>query len=456
MSRRIVITGIGAVSGFGLGLPALWQGLVDGRSTLGPVRRLDLSGFPARLASEIPGDFSAREHLPKSYRKAIKVMARDTELAVVAAKLAVDDARLITSSSQDAAADARPTYPSPRMGCHIGAGLIAAEVDELSAALVTARTPAGRPNAGGFDYKAWGSGTGGGNAINNLPPLWMLKYLPNMLACHVTILHGCEGPSNTIVCSEASGLLSLGESTRVIQRGDADLCFSGSAESKLNVMGILRLDFEGRLASTGDSTDGASFVRPYDPTSAGSLIGEGAGILILEELASAKARSAPAIAEIAGFGAAQSGNWFGSGFADSTDSDAEGIQYAIENALEDARLSPADIDAIVPHGSGVPALDAAEADAFRAVFGPRLPDIPLVTWVPALGETMAGDGGLSAAIAAACLKHQALPARINAGNPAPGLQAGRAPSRPARLRHILSVTNALGGQNAAIILKALT
>lgn len=455
MSRRVVITGVGAVSGLGLGLPALWEGLSQGRSALGPVKRLDMSGFACRLAAEIPGDFSARDHVPKSYRKAVKVMARDTELAVTAAKLAVEDAKLVTIAAQEATPDAKPTYPSPRMGCHIGAGLIAAEVDELTGSLATARTAAGRPEAGGFDFKAWGSGTGGGNAINNLPPLWMLKYLPNMLACHVTILHGCEGPSNTLVCSEASGLLSLGESTRVIQRGDADLCFSGSAESKLNVMGILRLDFEGRLASTGAETDGSRFVRPFDAGSAGSLIGEAAGILILEDAEAAKARGVAAYAEIAGFGAAQSGDWFGSGFANDAGQEAEGIQFAIENALEDARLGPEAIDAIVPHAPGVPALDAAEAAALRAVFGARLAEVPLVTTSPNIGESKAGDGGIAAAVAAACLRHQALPARIHAGTPEPGLQAGRAPARAAKLRHMLVVTNALGGQNAAIILKAL-
>jgi 3-oxoacyl-(acyl-carrier-protein) synthase len=197
-------------------------------------------------------------------------------------------------------------------------------------------------------------------------------------------------------------------------------------------------------------------VRPFDPDSPGSLIGEAAGILILEDAALARARGAPAYAEVAGFGAAQSGDWFGSGFANDAGREAEGIQFAIENALDDARIAPGAIDAIVPHGAGVPALDGAEAAALRTVFGPRLAEIPLVTTAPNIGESKAGDGGIAAAVAAACLKHQALPARIHAGTPAPGLRAGRSPARAARLGHVLVVTNALGGQNAAIILKALT
>src|SRR5690606_32200745 len=179
----------------------------------------------------------AKDYVPKSYRKAVKVMARDIELAVAAAKCAVEDARLVTRGALPDGSSEGTTYPASRMGCQIGAGLIAAETDELTAALATAATTAadGRPT---LDLKAWGDAEGGQGAMNNLQPLWLLKYLPNMLACHVTIIHGAEGPSNTITCAEASGLLSIGESVRVIQRGDADLCFSGGAEAPINHMRV--------------------------------------------------------------------------------------------------------------------------------------------------------------------------------------------------------------------------
>src|SRR5690606_630761 len=225
---------------------------------LAPITRFDASGFGCSLGGEIR-DFSARDYVPKGYRKAVKVMARDTEIAVGAAKLAVEDAGLVTRGVL-ADGDATPTtYPAGRMGCQIGAGLIAAEVDELAAALVTARR-----EDGGVDMKAWGGPHGGGGGgMENLTPLWLLKYLPNMLACHVTIIHGAEGPSNTITCAEASGLLSIGESMRVIERGAADACFSGGAESKINPMGLLRIDLAGRLAKSGCETDRSRIVRPY-------------------------------------------------------------------------------------------------------------------------------------------------------------------------------------------------
>ncbi len=311
----------------------------------------------------------------------------------------------------------------------------------------------GRP---AVDWRAWGNGPGGAAAMNNLQPLWLLKYLPNMLACHVTIIHGAEGPSNTITCLEASGLLCVGESTRVIQRGAADLCFSGCAEAPINFMRMARMTLTGRLAATGESEDGASVVRPYDPKSPGQVLGEGGGVLILEEAASAKARGARAYAEGAGIGSAQAGGapegWTRGGLGVTED---EGLRYAIENALEDAGVRPEEIDAIVPHGAGIAAMDSGEAGALRAVFGARIGSVPLVTVTPQIGDCMAGGGGLAAAIGAKCLFEQRLPARLHRGTPEEGMNAGAAEPRAAGLRHILVVTGSLGGQNAAVVLRAM-
>lgn len=441
MNARVAVTGLGVVSALGVGMNALWDGLCAGRTGLVPITRFDASGFPSGLAGEIK-DFSAKEFVPKSYRKAIKVMARDIEIAVACARLAVDDAGLLTRNGAPDAGEAPgpSTYPGPRMGCHIGAGLIAAETDELTNALATSVG-----DGGNFDLRAWGTAEGGRGGMNNLPPLWLLKYLPNMLACHVTILHGAEGPSNTITCSEASGLLSLGESVRVIERGAADLCFSGGAESKLNLMGMLRMQLAGRLASTAGA--GAEVVRPYDPAATGSLLGEGGGILIVERLESAKSRGAKCLAEIVGFGAAQSGRI---DFRQGPEPD-DGLRDAIEAALADAGVGPGDIDAIVPHAVGVANLDRAEAGALRQVFGARLDEIEIVTLTPNIGDTIAGQGSIMAAVGAKILETQRLPARLHAGTPA-GLRAGRAESRGAAIRRVLVCCSSLGGQNAALVL----
>jgi 3-oxoacyl-[acyl-carrier-protein] synthase II len=444
-SRPVVITGLGAVTGLGVGMNPLWDGLCAGRSALRPITRFDPSGFPSRLGAEVgangDGPFSAKDYVPKHYRKAVKVMARDIELAVVAAKFAVEDAGLQTRGTLLEGSVDPTTYKLDRMGCHIGAGLISAEADELAMAFATARREG---NSGELDLHAWGA-----RGMENLTPLWLLKYLPNMLACHVTILHGCEGPSNTITCAEASGLLSIGESTRVIERGDADLCFSGGAESKLNLMGLLRMDFAKRVAATGSETDGGKIVRPFDPQSAGGLLGEAGGILILESLDTAKARGSRPYAIVAGIGAGHSPRIGG------PSGENEGNRIAIENALADAEIKPDQIDAIVPTACGSPDTDATEAAALRAVFGEGLARIPLVTLPPQIGNCAAGTGSIQAAVAARIVREQRLPARLHAGTPAPGLDAGRADSRPARIRYILASTGSQGGQNAAIVLSTV-
>jgi 3-oxoacyl-[acyl-carrier-protein] synthase II len=438
MPRRVVITGLGAVTPFGVGAAALWDGLLRGESRLGPISRFDASGFRSRLAAEVR-DFSGKDHVPKSYRKAVKVMARDIELAVGAAASAVADAGLTTKGTIAEGSGAQPTYRPERVGCHVGAGLIAAETDELTGALATARGADGV-----FDLKKWGE-----SGMQNLQPLWLLKYLPNMLACHVTIIHDARGPSNTITCAEASGGLSIGESMRVIQRGDADLCFSGGAESKINLMGLLRMDLARRLAETGNESDGSRLVRPYDEKASGGLLGEAGGIVTLEAADTADARGARAYAELVGFGAGHSPR------SDDPAKRADGLAWAIENALEDAGVGADEIDAVLPHASGIKPVDAEEATALRRVLGARTAKVPIVTLTPAIGDAMAGAGGVASCVAALCLRHQALPARIHAGAPAADMQAGPSPQRDARLRHVLVCTNALGGQNAALVLKAV-
>ncbi len=440
MDQRVVISGLGVTSAYGVGREALWQGLCSGVSGIRRPTRFDPVGFRSRLLGELDG-LNAKDAVPKHYRKAVKVMARDTEMAVVSAKEAVEDARLITRSHEGQT----PSYVPGRIGCHIGAGLIAAETDELTSALATSRDDAGK-----FDLERWGSG-----GIDNLQPLWLLKYLPNMLACHVTIVHGCEGPSNTITCAEASGLLSLGESLRVIERGDADACFSGSAESKLNFMGVQRMASAGRLAETGESDDPLAFVKPYDPTSAGELPGEGGGIMLLEREAAAVARGARPYATVLGFGAATSPRAVDTLILKpGAKLDSRGVTWSVESALADAGVEAGEIDAIVPHASGHPMLDACEAEGLQRVFGDRLASIPMVTLTPALGECMAGRAGLQAAAAALCLREQMLPARLHKGSPA-GVLAGAASAQKQKLRNVLVCCSSLGGCHAALVLGAV-
>ena len=440
LSRRVVVTGLGPISAFGAGIDALWEGLCSGRSAIAPIAGFDATAFRCRHAAELPRDrFDPRGAMPKTYRKHAKVMSRDIELAIGAAAAAVADAGLSTRGSDP---DAPPTIPAERIGCHIGAGLIAADIDELTAALA-----ASRDADGAFDLGIWGQ-----SGMGHLTPLWMLKYLPNMLACHVTIIHGCEGPSNTITCAEASSGLSLGESMRVIERGDADACLSGGAESKVNPMGLLRQQFAGRLAASDASSDPAGLVRPFSGDAAGTVAGEGGGLLVLEAMEPAAARNAPAKAELAGFGAAHAASRDASGL--DLDPAGEAVATAVEAALADAGLPASKVSAVAPLGSGIAAIDAMEREGLRRIFGDRLATLPLILPIPALGNCAAGTGALAAAVAAKCLAEQRLPARINHGRPE-GVAAHADPGGGADLDAVVSVVTGLGGQVAAIVMRRM-
>ena len=445
MERPVLITGLGPISGLGLGMAATWQGLREGRCAIAPAQRFDASGFPCRLVSEVTG-FSAREVVPKTYRKAVKVMARDIELAVGAADCAARDAHLVTRGTEGVAdlGDKEGTYAPQRMGAHIGAALIAAELDELTFALAKATDEQGR-----FDYHKFGA-----EGINHVTPLWLLKYLPNMLACHVTIIHDTQGPSNTITCNEASGHLSIGESLRVIQRGSADLCFCGGVESKVDLMGHLRHNLAGRL--NGDDNDRPErAVRPFCTTAAGTVPGEGGAIVILEAAETFQRRrdesgNGRAYARLAGFGASQTVHLAKRNLE--PDPQGRGIAAAIRAALADANIEPGQIDLITPFGLAVPAYDRAEAAALRTVFGEHLARIPVVASKGAVGTLGAGGGALDTCIAAWALLEQAIPARINCDDPLPGVNAGNAPAQAAEIRYALTCSNSLGGQNAALVL----
>ena len=434
--RRVVITGLGPVSAHGLGIEPLWNALCEGRSALAPIRAFDARGFAAASGGELPEGYDVKDLVPKSYRKATKVMARDIEIAVGGALRAVTDAGLRTRGTDP---DNPPTIPPERFGCHIGAGLIAADLDELTAALATSKDAAGK-----FDPGHWGQ-----QGMQELTPLWLLKYLPNMLACHVTIIHDCQGPSNTITCNEASSGLSLAESQRVIERGAADACLSGGADSKLNPMAYLRQELAGRLATCTVDEDATKKVKPFDPASPGALVGEGGGILVLEAEETAKARGARIHAVLSGTGASQS--WCDDTVGLVPDASGESLADAIDAALRDAGVAASDIDAIIPYGCGVPAIDALEARALVRVFGDAVSAKPIVTLSPSIGATVAGFGTIAVAVAVKCLSEQRLPARLNSASTGT-LAATAAPSEARPLRHILVCTPSLGGQNSAAVL----
>lgn len=430
--KRVVVTGIGIVSPLGLGAKVHFDRLLAGDVGIGRITSMDPGGFACQLGGEVPA-YKINDYVPKSYRKATKVMARDIELAVIAADEAFKDAGLKSKAYTEPA-----EIDGLRFGCNIGAGLISADLNELTYALNKAR------DGEKLDLAKWG-----GEGMQQLTPLWLLKYLPNMLACHVTIIHGLMGPSNTITCDAASSHLAIGEAFRTLQRGKADYAICGGAESRINPMGIMRQQLLGRLNTTSNDSP-ADSVRPFDKTAAGTVFGEGGGLLILEEYEHANARGATIYAELAGFAASQDSYAV-------TEPDPSGHSYgkAIENALKDAKLTAADVSLYIPNGIGLPSADAAEMAGIKKAFGEHASTVPIAATKAQVGNLAAGCG-VDAATAVLSIKHGKIPPSINTKSVAGDTKLNvSGVTRDEKVNVAVSSIASLGGQNAALVFKRI-
>jgi 3-oxoacyl-[acyl-carrier-protein] synthase II len=438
--RRVVVTGIGLVTPVGIGADPVFAALIDGRCGVGAIEAFDPSGFDSRIGGEIE-PFKVRDYVPKSYRKSTKVMSRDIEIAVTAAYEAVTDAGLRTKCLIERGdAEDPPNVDPTRFGANIGAGLICADLTELAGALSTATGDDGR-----LSLLKWGA-----EGMTNLTPLWLLKFLPNMLACHVTIVHDTQGASNTITCGEASSHLAIGEAYGTIQRGAADLCICGGAESKINPMGILRQSLLKRLCTDGNDSP-TTACRPFDTERSGAVVGEGGGLLILEEYEHARARGAPMYAEIVGFGASCNiHSW------SEPHPEGEGITLAIERALNAADSKPDAVDLVGAFGPGTVEHDLSEAKGIRKALGSRGAEAPVLATCGAMGNNGAGTGAINLAIAILSMRNGSIPPSQNTDeiDPDCGLNVVRGKPVDARVNLGVSVGYALGGgQNAAIVFK---
>jgi 3-oxoacyl-[acyl-carrier-protein] synthase II len=431
---RVVVTGLGAVSPLGLTAAELWDGLCAGRCGLRRIRAFDPTGFPCELAGEVP-DYRIQDRVPRTYRKAVKLMCRDIELAVMAAGEAIAASGLITKGIDPEKVNVNPT----RMAVNVGAGIICCELAELAPA-VAASSPGGR-----FDIHKWGK-----EGLELITPLWLLKYLPNMLACHIGIIHDIQGQSNTITCGEASAQLAIGEAAQVIARGDADVAVAGAAEAKVNQLVLVRQHLLKRAVATR-AGDPETICRPFDAKACGAVFGEGAGMIVLESLDHARARKARILAEVVGVGYSHSLN----PAYERLEPDGRSIQIAVEKAVADAEIRPEDLDLAIPHGTGVPADDLAEARGLQAVLGPAVQKVPVWPTKSMLGTTGAASGALDVIAAVRALAERVIPPARNFDTPAPGCRLNVVTQRrDGRIGHALCCSYTFGGQTAAIVMKA--
>jgi 3-oxoacyl-[acyl-carrier-protein] synthase II len=413
--RRVVITGMAAFSPLGFDLDAYWQALADGRSGIRTLTTIDVSALPVRIGGELLG-FDAKKFFDKDQRKSLKMMARTVQMGVACAKQAYSHSGASPQS-----------IDSTRFGIEFGSSLIPTELDDLAPAAVMC-AEADR----GVNLTKWGT-----DGIGQVPPLWMLKYLPNMVACHVSIMLDAQGPNNSITESDAAGTLALGEAYRIIRRGQADYMLCGAADSKINPLSLIRQNLFATLSKRNDSP--AEACRPFDRDRDGWVIGEGAGMIAVEELEHAQRRNAKILAEVVGFGCSFDKGKTGAGIA-----------RAIQIGLQRASATSADVDHVNAHGLSTIDGDAWEARGISKALG----SAPVFAPKSYFGAMSAAGGPTELIATLLAFQHGTLPQTLNyqTEDPECPVSVSREPrplSKPLAVK--LSLTDA--GQAAAAVLR---
>ena len=424
--RRVVVTGIGVVAPNGIGKEAFWKACVDGKSGVGPIRSFDASRHPVQIAAEVP-DFDLTPHLPAQHRKSLKIMGRASRFAVAAAALAVEDSGV----------EMGPLDPE-RVGVVMGTGVVPIDLPEVAPILMEACDENGRLHADRLGQQGAGA----------LFPLWLLKYLPNMAAAHVSMAVNAQGPNNTITTACAAGTQAVGEGFRLIGRGDADIVLAGGADSRIDPLMLLAYTALGAISPAHRPP--AEVSRPFDAQRDGFVLGEGAGVLMLEELEHARTRGATIYAEVLGLGTS-----FDAYAVTKPDPEAKGAARAIEWALQEARVDRRDVDYINAHGTSTRLNDLMETMAVKRVFGEGAKALPLSSIKSMVGHLIGAAGAVEAAAMALTLHQGVVPPTINQTHPDPNCDLDYVPNsaRELPVRTAISTSFGFGGQNAALVMR---
>ena len=375
-SPRILITGTGAVCGAGLGVAAIWDAIVSGRSAVAPLRQWDASRWPVGIAAEVTGVDDRR--LVED-RKLHKIISRTDLFGLYAAGAAILESRL--TMHRDALLDAASAARfDDRSGVFAGSGGAVYRCNYDYFPLLTAA--AGSLQVFGRELSA---------TVN---PMWLLKNLPNNVLCHIGIRHGFKGTNACITNQCVGGVLAISEAAAALRTGEADRAVAVGHDAPIEPETLLHYQNLGLLSNAA--------VRPFDRERNGTVFGEGAGAVVLETEADARARQAPVFGEFLGSGCVSEAT----GIVD-VRPDGDGLARAMELALADASLSPGAVGMIVAHGNGTRASDASEAAAIRHVFGTAPPPVTAFKW--AFGHLIAASGALDLLLALQALRCQVVP-----------------------------------------------
>jgi 3-oxoacyl-[acyl-carrier-protein] synthase II len=415
----VVITGVGAASPIGIGYDAVRRALDRGQSGVRRLCLFDTPEFPVRIGAEVV-DFDPKQFV--AARKSLKIMSRSIQLAFASAKMAVEQADLAVCG-----------VSADRLGVVFGAEMLQIEPDELASAF--------RPcvERGKFEFARWDE-----RAMGEMYPLWLLKYLPNMPACHVAIAHDARGPNNTIVLGEASGLLAIAEGTRVIERGVADVMIVGGTGSRLHPLAWAFRDNVQLLSPRIDQPEQVS--RPFDMARDGMVYGEGAAAFVLESRRHAAARGAKCLARVAGFANTFQACTPGRSFP------GQAIRSAIRQVLRDAHLEPTEVGHVNAHGLSTQSHDRTEAQAIRETLG----DVPVTAPKSYFGNLGAGCGAVELLATLAAFETGQVPPILNYQRPDPDCPINVVHGAPLATgrRTAVALNQTLMGQSVALALVA--
>ena len=407
--HRVAVTGIGVVSPIGIGKDRFWESLTTGRSGVGRITRFDVTGWDTQIAAEIR-DFDPTLWMA---RKDVRRNDRFVQFAYAASRLALEDARFSITRQN-----------GPRVGVLIGSGIGGAETWEEQHRTLIERGP------------------------HRVSPFFIPMIIINMAAGVVSILLGARGPNASVVTACATGGNAIGDATRIIQRGEADVMLAGGSEATITPLSLAGFISMKAMSTRNDAPERAS--RPFDADRDGFIMGEGAGVVLLENLEHALRREAHIYGELVGYG--MSGDAY---HITQPDPDADGASRSIRNALHDADMQPSEIDYINAHGTSTPYNDRTETLAIRKVFGDHARRLAVSSTKSMTGHLLGAAGGVELVACALAIEHQMLPPTINYETPDPDCDLDYVPNtpRPAAVRTAMSNAFGFGGHNAILILR---
>ncbi|HCU11248.1 MAG TPA: beta-ketoacyl-[acyl-carrier-protein] synthase II [Gemmatimonadetes bacterium] len=413
MKRRVVVTGMGMITPVGNDVATTWRSLIEGKSGTAPITKFDASKFPVRFAAEVKG-FNPLDYMD---RKEAKRADQYTQYAVAAARQAMTNANLVERNGMD----------PDRIGVIIGSGIGGLKSFEEQHDVYRER------------------------GVGKISPFFIPMFIADIAAGIVSMMFNAKGPNYATVSACATSAHAIGDAYRTIQYGDADVMITGGAEATVTPMAIGGFANMKALSERNDSPETAS--RPFDATRDGFVMGEGAGILILEELEHALKRGATIYAEIVGYGA--TGDAY---HLTAPAPDGEGAQRAMKRALKDAGLEPKDIQYINAHGTSTPANDFNETRAIKAVFGEYAKTVNVSSTKSATGHMLGAAGAVEAVVSAMVVGTGIIPPTINYHNPQPELDLNYTPNTSVKrdVNAVLSNSFGFGGHNTTLAIKRYT